>query len=88
MHLDVPRAEGTNRQSLLNYYNLFPRLPKYSNIKPSHFKRKLQHSRVTKKIVEPIVEEFGNIVDNAKEDERTDIEHDNQACGESTTEQE
>ena len=87
MHLDAPRVEDTDHQFFLDYYNLFPRLPKYSNIKFSHFKRKLQHSRVTKKSVEPIIEEFGNIVNNAKEDERTDIEYDNQARGKSTTEQ-
>ena len=88
MHLDAPRAEGTNCQSLLDYYNLFPKLLKYSNIKPSHFKRKPQRSRVIrKKSVEPIIEEFGNIVNNAEEDEKTDIEHDNQTCGESIMEQ-
>ena len=68
---------------------MFSRLPKYSNIKPFHFKRELQHSRVKKKkSVEQIIEEFGNIVDNAEEDEKMDIKYDNQACGESTTEQE
>lgn len=39
-HLDAPRLERTDRQSLLDYYDLFPRLPKYRNIEPRHFNTK------------------------------------------------
>ena len=40
LHLDAPRAEGTDRQSLLEYYDMFPRLPKYAAIKPRDFHKR------------------------------------------------
>jgi hypothetical protein len=63
LHLDSPRAEGSDRPSLLNFWDVFPRLPKFAAIKPRDFKPRPRRNRTTKIGCAEVVEEFGNIED-------------------------
>lgn len=76
LHLDAPRAEHTDRQSLLDYYDLFPRLPKYGDIKPRHFKKKPLRFRTGRKRTcnEPTVEEVGDMGEITEDEDEIDVE--------------
>ena len=65
LFLDAPRAEGTDRTSLLEFYDTFPQMAKYQNIKPHHFKLKPARTKRLRKESsdKPEKEEFGTIMD-------------------------
>ncbi len=61
LHLDSPRAEGSDRLSLLNFWNVFPRLLKFAVIKPRDFKPRPRRNRITKIECAEVVKKFENI---------------------------
>ena len=66
LHLDKPRAEGTDRQDLLQFYDEFGHLPKFKSILPKHFKQVPHHEpkRAPKKTVSATRQlEFGVLED-------------------------
>ena len=72
LHLDNPRAEGADRQLLLDYYDMFPRLPKYKDIEAIHFAKKPLRASVQKKTTRTDmdeIEEFGEVADETEEEE-------------------
>ena len=44
LHLNGPRAEGSDEYALLNYYDDFPQSKKYAAINPQLFKMELSHT--------------------------------------------
>lgn len=73
LYLDNLWIMGTDYQKLFDYYNMFSRLPKYRNIKPSCFAKKLLHASISKKTtctnIEDI-EEFSKVADKTAEEEK------------------
>lgn len=87
MHMNMLWAEGTDCQSFLDYYNIFLRLPKYSDIKPCHFEKKTQHfEKVKKNSASPIIEVFKDLGNNNERDDEMDIENNNWIYEKSTVE--
>ena len=65
LFLDAPRAEGTDRTFLLEFYDTFPQMAKYQNINLHHFKLKPARTKRLRKESSdnPETEEFGTIMD-------------------------
>lgn len=62
--LDHPQKGGTDRQSLLDFYDNFPHNPKFRFIKPRDFKMKpVRSSAIGKKTETEDWDEFGEIPD-------------------------
>ena len=78
LYLDAPRAEGTDRTSLLEFYDTFPQMAKYQNIKPHHFKLKPARAKCLRKESSnnPEMEEFGAIMDEMEVTEAEDEDED------------
>lgn len=49
IHINASQAKDIDRQLFLDYYDLFPKLPKYKQIKPCDFKKKPLRLRVKRK---------------------------------------
>lgn len=79
IHINVPQIKGTDCQSLLDYYDMFLRLPKYSDIKSGYFEKKPQCFGIMKKKngADPIIEKFEDVDNNNEKDDETDIRNDN-----------
>ena len=78
LYLDAPRAEGTDRTSLLEFYDTFPQMTKYQNIKPYHLKLKPARAKCLRKGSSNNLEmeEFGAIMDEIKVTEAEDEDED------------
>ena len=78
LYLDAPRAEGTDRISLLEFYDTFPQMAKYQKIKPHHFKLKPARAKCLRKESSnnPEMEEFGAIMDAMEVTEAEDEDED------------
>ena len=78
LYLDAHRAEATNRTSLLEFYDTFPQMAKYQNIKPHHFKLKPARAKCLRKESSnnPEMEEFGAIMDEMEVTEAEDEDED------------
>ena len=60
LHLDVPQAEKTDRQSLLDFFDYFPQNPKFEYIKETNFVLRPVHlSKRSTKVINRDVKEFG-----------------------------
>ena len=81
LHIDNltnSKPGGTDRQSVLDFYDSFPMNPKYAMIEPKHFKKKpLRVKRTKDRLARLASEDFGTLEDEL--DESSSDEDDNAA---------